>query len=186
MVLAILDGKKTMTRRVCKTQSIIGIESCHFSETGFAFTDENNLCSCVPVKCPYGQVGDRLWVRETWAQDEPQVIYRADYNGDKPPSGKWKPSIFMPRWASRITLEITNIRVERLQEITGKDIIKEGAVLRAHDDDFGHNPLSAFDGKVYLDLVSLWAPGWDKINGKTYPWASNCWVWVIEFKMVKP
>ena len=96
---------------------------------------------------------------------------------------KWKPAIFMPRRESRITLEITNVRIERLQSISAVDILAEGAVLRAHNDDnLGKCPISAFDGKCYVDLLSLWAAGWNSINGKRAPWKSNPWVWVIEFK----
>lgn len=76
------------------------------------------------------------------------------------------------------------MRVERLQQIIAKDILAEGAVSRPHDDQFGHNPVSAFDGCVYLDLISLWAKGWDSINAKRAPWSSNPYVWVVEFKRI--
>jgi hypothetical protein len=88
----------------------------------------------------------------------------------------------MPRWACRLVLEVSAVRVERLQEISAKDILAEGAVLRAHDDQFGHTPVSAFDGMCYMDLKSLWAAGWDSINAKRAPWASNPFVWVITFR----
>ena len=163
-----------------------------------------------PFPCPYGAAGDRLWVRETWQADpiiddtwastqwhgcpkdariadlperfhHPRFCnYKADWlHGDI----RWRPSIFMPRWASRITLEVTGVRVERLQEISAKDIVAEGSVNRAHDDQFGHNPVSQFDGKVYLDLKSLWTAGWESINGKG-SWAANPWLWVVEFRRV--
>jgi hypothetical protein len=85
----------------------------------------------------------------------------------------WKPSIFMPRWASRITLEITNIRVERLQEITEEDAKAEGI----------ENPFFASD-RYWPTFKDRFETLWDSINGKTYPWSSNPWVWVIEFKKV--
>lgn len=150
--------------------------------------------------CPYGIPGDRIWVREScWLRPErserdmregadtwPKVVYRAD--GEPNGAGwckenNWKAtsSIHMPRWASRITLEITNVRVERLQEITRKDALAEGvqytpnicggAYLPCEGDGFADSAQDAF---AFL---------WDKINAKRgYPWESNPWVWVIEFK----
>lgn len=142
------------------------------------------------VPCPYGKPGDRLWVREThlFMRQGRAIAYRAnldavDAAGLGAMYGGWKPAIHLPRLRSRITLEITDVRVERLQEISGKDIVAEGAVERPHNDDyFGRCPVSAFDGKVYLDLLSLWAAGWDSINAKRAPWSSNPWVWAISFR----
>ena len=194
MVRAILDGRKTMTRRVLKPQpefnrEFQGIEPCYYSPTGWAKTrcqnDGMKGCSCIPFPCRY-RSGDRLWVRETWDfRPMPERVsivgYRADESthavcvpDDANPTIKkgWRPSIFMPRWASRITLEIVNVRVERLQEISGNDIYEEGLGLDAYwnrDIDDG-TPLGQFRTL------------WDSINGKKYPWASNPWVWVIEFK----
>jgi hypothetical protein len=90
----------------------------------------------------------------------------------------------MPRWASRITLEVTGVRVQRVQEISAKDIIAEGAVERSHEVEFlGKCPVSTFDGCCYSDLKSLWAAGWDSINAKrSFGWEVNPWVWVYEFK----
>lgn len=204
MVRAILDGTKTQTRRVIKPQPItlnnLWYWFLYIKCVGFKNMDE--LAKIMKPHCKYGQVGDQLWVRETYYPIYPQdptynngnpieYDYAATYkHGDRlgdlmGVKKKWKPSIHMPRKASRIQLEITNIRVERLNEISAKDIINEGAVLRAHDDEFGHNPVSAFDQKVYMDLRSLWAKGWESING-TGSWDKNPWVWVIEFRRVKP
>ncbi len=158
MVQAILDGRKTMTRRVMKVQPE-------------AFC--GGVMRPLLTTCPYGWIGDHLWVRETWAYDEPQVIYRCGYNGDKPPSGKWKPSIFMPRCASRITLEITGVRVERLQDITEEDAVKEGFETTASS----FNCSGLFAREHFMNL-------WDFINGKKYPWSANPWVWVIEYKRI--
>lgn len=194
MVRAILEGRKTQTRRLCKLGS-------------FASAPAMDLWP----PCPYGDPGDRLWVRETFCtcyltQESYQVIYAADRSrrdfghatGATEDQLDWlehsmtthgesgRPAIHMPRWVSRLPLEVTRVRIERLQEITGKDIIAEGAVERAHDDQFGHNPVSAFDGKCYLDLKSLWATGWDSINGKRASWASNPNVWVVEFRRATP
>jgi hypothetical protein len=131
---------------------------------------------------PLVERGEHLWVRETW-QAEPgplqpgrAIVYREDYrddphgyDGEKSLEGRyrtWRPSIFMPRWASRITLEITDGRVQRLQDITEDDAQDEGC----------HGP-----GYVALhNFQELW----DRINGKKHPWASNPWVWAISFKRV--
>ena len=221
MVRAILDGRKTQTRRLVKPQPQIntvryinGVEREHDRWWPISKNDYSGDA----VISPYGIPGDRLWVRETWKYSDwtedgyPFIGYRADdarvlheqypedwgqrladtwadlsvpenYNIDnRATDRRWRPGIHMPRWACRLVLEVTVVRVERLQAISAKDIIAEGAVLRAHDDQFGHNPVSAFDGKVYLDLKSLWAAGWDSINAKRAPWSSNPWVWVIEFR----
>lgn len=187
MVKAILEGRKTMTRRVVKPQPPDGFidhknGSYHYDPCGFGGV------------CPYGKPGDRLWVRETWHGavdgDEPNygIIYKASWPhgpGDAfkrddragryfigSTDGKWRPSIFMPRWASRIDLEITDIRVERVNEITPEDAFREGFEL--HDSD----PITGD--------VCLFSSLWDSINGKKYPWESNPWVWVISFKRIKP
>lgn len=161
---------------------------------------------------PYGHPGDRLWVRETWAPqpgredsiDLPEhdgggnpdaLCFRADEcrpgESVEWPEGltfgvkKWRPSIFLPRWGSRISLEVADVRAERLQAITAEDILAEGVVARSHDDpNLGKCPVSSFDGKAYVDLRSLWAAGWDSINGKKKgcAWADNPWVWRVAFK----
>jgi hypothetical protein len=176
MVKAILEGKKTQTRRVVKSQpKAVG----KFIENGIYTYGNHGDEPDDFVTCPYGQPGDRLWVRETWAAIGSaaemkisemnstwwdMIVYRADAN--TPVYHDWKPSIFMPRWASRITLEITEVRVERLQDITEQDAICEGAIAWA-------GPGSAIEDYQMI---------WNKINHKTYPWHSNPWVWVISFK----
>ena len=172
MVRAILAGTKTQTRRVLrdgtwwtKEHGVIRMAPAGLACTGFA-----------PVPCPYGSPGDRLWVRETWARNEDQLsdtrmdtslVYRADGetrakdNGtDKP----WRPSIHMPRWASRITLEIAGVRVERLQDISTADCWAEG-IAASPDVDPVHE---------YRDL-------WESINGPG-SWDANPWCWVLEFR----
>ena len=203
MVRAILEGRKTQTRRVVKYRVFHNPPHAldfHNDSRWVGACHENGRSGNGLKLCPYGQPGDRLWVRETWAShiDEDRLPSRdcskdirfyqechGDQRGKNPRIGKWRPSIHMPRWHARIELKIIAVRVERLQQISAKDIIAEGAVARAHDDRFGHNPVSAFDGKVYLDLRSLWAAGWNSINAKRAPWASNPWVWVVEFKLLK-
>jgi hypothetical protein len=144
--------------------------------------------------CPYGSLGDRLWVRETWQQTRPRksdgqrfilrtpakgcgdLHYAADGEPDEPP--KWRPSIYQPRWASRITLEVVSVRVERVQEITTADIRAEGV------DDGYTNPRM---GKRHDNGMRMaWEELWDSINAKRgYGWESNPWVWVITFKRLK-
>jgi len=131
MVRAILDEKKTQTRRVIKPQPKAVLSQLENSNL-WTYT----LCE-KEWKCPYGKVGDKLWVRETWAnckglgivdenENPAEIIYRADEPWAEEWKGNWKPSIFMPHCYTRITLEITNIRVERVQDITEYDAKAEG------------------------------------------------------------
>lgn len=97
-----------------------------------------------------------------------------------------RPGRFMPRWASRILLEVVSVRAEQLQDITAADILAEGAVERSHTDpNLGKCPVSAFSGVMHPDLMSLWRAGWDSINGKRAAWASNPWVWRVAFRRVE-
>lgn len=191
MVRALRAGTKTQTRRVVKDRHIDAAPPACF----FQWLRE---------RCPYGQTGDRLWVRETWQHsnfplgpyDEScTVFYRADYmddphgpDGEKSPEGRyrnWEPSIHMFRSASRILLEVTAIRVERLQDISAADAVAEGIARdgdgyeRFHVDpdapvgqSFTRNPVLAYRGL------------WESING-VGAWDKNPWVWVIEFKRVE-
>lgn len=135
-------------------------------------------------KCPYGIPGDRLWVRETWAQDSARIIHFQADGAERPPDEyltngtpiqtKWQSPIFMPRWASRITLEITDIRAEKLQKITYEDILAEGWDVKTS--------LPITNGTAGEDARAWYRELWDSLNGKKYLWASNPWVWVIKFK----
>lgn len=147
--------------------------------------------------CPYGAPGDRLWVREThafcprsplaktWSHtpEEARVIYGAD--GERRLSGplgpwkvKWRPSIHMPRWASRLTLEVTEVRVERLQDISEEDARAEGvepiAILR----DYAAGPLPVISYRKGFEVL------WEQINGPA-SWDANPWVWVVGFKRIE-
>lgn len=187
MVRAILDGRKTQTRRIMKVQPDTPefglrriIESSIANEIGMYFWSQEDASGIKArskqFSCPFGDVGDRIWVRETFCavpdHEEPAgcsaLLYAADGNG---PYGKWTPSIHMPRWASRLTLEITGMRVERLASVSDEDAGKEG---------YPANP-APYGGT--MDKW-LWFRGlWDSI----YPDQSfkhNPWVWVIEFKVV--
>lgn len=175
MVAAILEGRKTQTRRAVKTRSYItGIEDGII----FEMTEDDSK----PINCPYGQPGDRLWVRETWAHEYGGgFLYRASHSHMKP-YGNWKPSIHMPRIASRINLEVKSIRVERLHDISEKDAQAEGAsdFLAKHDlllfselDPIIPRPFAPYQ----FGFMKIWL----KING-VESWNANPWAWVVEFK----
>jgi hypothetical protein len=211
-VRAILEGRKTQTRRLVKPP-----------RRKVAIWDDSNTWNMDPggtqlfgpgpyikmpfwhrddprgddyrqmerVRCPYGypEHGDRLWVRETWClgtdckstMADEVVRFRADnawyHEGQKqeaiamprilPP--RWRPSIHMPRWACRLVLRITKVRVERLQDITYRDMLAEGLVPEHHG-----SPAT-----TKQDFALLW----DRLNGKRAPWASNPWVWVLDFEV---
>lgn len=189
MVQAVLAGRKTQTRRVVKGAPLWDTAPVEFSNSPGWWTDREDHDS---RRCPYGKPGDRLWVRETfaapWGKDYelpggvPAVFYRADgepFNDD----GRWTPSIHMPRWASRITLELTGVRVERLQDISEKDAKAEGIEEPSPAHGAWCDPNLGREGHwSYRLTFSLL---WDSINGKRAPWASNCWVWVLQFRVVK-
>lgn len=190
MVRAILEGRKTQTRRIVKGCIAAFLEDGWSADQRMYETKEGDI---VPAKnlCPYGQPGDRLWVRETWAEFsgiEPKVtyVYRADGLYDTPAKehlcdNRWRPSIHMPRAASRILLEITDVRVERLREITEDDAMSEGVLRKSPvywQSYLGdnRNTLSSRD--------SFWTL-WSSIHGPE-SWSENPWVWVITFKRIEP
>jgi hypothetical protein len=178
MVRAILDGSKTQTRRVVKDAQLEGIGRCHWSKTGWAHLRLSGGCSCQPVPCPYGYPGDRLWVRETWAPeregtgcpDDTGTLYRATDPGwdDEDTGLRWRPSIFMPRAASRILLEVTDVCVQRLQDITEDDAREEG-----YPPKYNHCP-----GEWFFDT-------WSSIHGEG-SWDANPWVWALTFRRLQP
>ncbi|BEN05978.1 MULTISPECIES: ASCH domain-containing protein [Serratia] len=191
MVRAILDGRKTQTRRAISDRHLHLIDvasqvgECYPLESGI---DHANSQSYYREYCPFGQVGDRLWVRETWTPESIDAEegnyspdYRATANG-QPLDGRWTPSIHMPRWASRITLEITAVRVERLNDISQADAKAEGVkpagdMLPDYPDTF-LTPKGDFAiAKVAFQRL------WQSIYGEE-SWAANPWVWIIEFKQV--
>lgn len=226
MVRAILDGRKTQTRRPIKNQPLVRDGFWHMDGAGwgnkFEYIQSGNgvrQSLSLANHCPFGQPGDRLWVRETWAdvnlEGIPTVAYRADddvyslmddksfldedgaFNYDDPrvskydfaawysdlisgTEGNWRPSIHMPRWASRITLEITGVRVERLNAISEMDAQAEGVeklrggFWRHYQPGWTQHQLSARGSFVTL---------WKSIYGEE-SWNSNQWVWVVEFRRV--
>ena len=201
MVRAILDGRKTQTRRVMKPMSEHA------------------------KSCPYGVPGDRLWVREafarmSWLEDPSQVphreidgeliVYReqypglvlcdgdgfADYNQNGTEKSPWKPSIHMPRRFSRLTLEVKRVWVERVQEISEADAYAEGVEMVSGPKEpeygvpglaptFKHYENPGFNGGRGVGVKHSFQTLWDSINAKTYPWKSNPWVWCVEFEQVE-
>lgn len=225
MVRALLNDTKTQTRRVVKPQPVAN-QRGKFNFT--TFTDDEGIESYWqnypfwgPVRCPYGQPGDRLWVRESWGYFDPDgtgVDYDRDHNDDGKagpctayrqemleegnalrnywrrriaykatfaerkygmgPVGpnKWRPSIHMPRWANRITLEITAVRVERLQDISEADAQAEGCPIECMTPTGDDSGSSIYGPGGYMAL-------WNDINGPR-SWDANPWVWVVEFKRI--
>ncbi len=214
MVRAVLDGRKTQTRRVIKTDISNALSAkVAFSEYGEksvrwdALMDDKDDFYYRRFRCPYGKVGDRLWVRESWADvtgafedadDMRDVAFKADdsvwncygqmvYLEKLGDSGifvdKWKPSIHMPKWASRITLEITDIRVERIQDITETDAEAEGIECFDPENDQAVCRMPGTDKWDWNFATDVFRELWDSINEKRgYSLESNPFVWVIEFK----
>lgn len=166
MVRAILDGRKTQTRRIVKPQPTVEIEP----QSNYQEMVRGAGLDC----CRHGVTGDRLWVREAFYHigETRQVFYKADgsnnYQDDLRWGGPWKPSIHMPRWASRITLEITDIRVERLQDISEKDALADGGW------EYKKCPVHCSPKMSFADL-------WQSIYGHG-SWDANPWVWVVSFR----
>jgi len=185
MVRAILAGQKTQTRRAVSPQPSGGVRSSPFCASGLEDGHGRE------IRSRYGRPGDRLWVREsfdflpTGGHDDPQaceIVYWADGSTEPrsaPPDynpmiysyQKIRPSIHMPRWASRITLEIVSVRVERLQAISEADARAEGAPWAACG--------SPQEGSQKAGFARLW----ESINGDG-SWAANPWVWVVEFRRI--
>lgn len=234
MVRAILDGRKTQTRRAVKPRIVPVVEEC-FRVNG-KWCNHTFAYDLVEL-CPYGKPGDRLWVRETWADvhplqvaegryskegragipGPPSVEYRTIYaaDGDYPPiwysdghpfrtltcpgdferelypkgtGWGWWPSIHMPRWASRITLEVVSVRVERLQEISEADAKAEGIESSRASQlcggtwrDYSQGRRDPFED--FSSPVDSYRTLWESINGPG-SWDANPWVWVVEFKPI--
>jgi len=201
MVRAILEGRKTQTRRILNPQPVRslphtkeiapGLDLVH--GLGWRWKDDyvaDGHVDALSCRCPYGAAGDRLWLRETWGMrdergfwDQPVtrahtvVHYRSDAEID---GARWRPSIYMPRWASRITLELTSVRVERLHQISEADARAEGV-----EPAYSHRVYPSNEAAAVLTYCSGFHKLWDSINGKRAPWASNPWLWVLEFKRIE-
>lgn len=179
MVRALLDGRKTQTRRIMKNQPAgqsMGPVHIRHIDGGFQWHGAAGESSIFP--CPYGQVDDRLWVRETYLPKASGTIYRADFSEFEAAGlggmyGGWKPSIYCKREYSRILFKITGLRVERLNDISEADAMAEGAT-----------PSGVGDDLAYLQYRAGYQTLWESINGAG-SWDANPWVWVIEFRRVE-
>jgi hypothetical protein len=224
MVRALLEGRKTQTQRVIKPQPDQATSEFTSAEVSAAWQD-----GFIDVRCPYGQPGDLLWVRESFSDlteelgqswerynpgknlyeqgKKPFFWYRAD--GEQPDRGNgtafdapWKPSIHMPRWGSRITLEITDVRVQRLNEISEEDALAEGInhdFIKNIKDELDDQGMTCPDD-LDSDWKVFWSPAddredclkytakdayqtlWEDLHGPG-SWDTNPWVWALTFKV---
>jgi hypothetical protein len=200
MVRALLGGTKTQTRRLVKPQPesehggepywfVGGYRAWTYRDTQDVLRKGGNV-----LPCPYGEPGDRLYVRETWAQDSEDgaLFYRADVGSgneaddwernrlDGAPGYQWRPSIHMPRRVSRIHLEIVAVRIERLNEVSESDALAEGVKAKWEPGCSGRL-MEAIGSFSFRPAASTYAELWEQINGQG-SWDANPWVWVVEFR----
>lgn len=205
MIKAILSGQKTVTRRVIKPQPPEGSEIATINEAEgwWEVAALPGFGGCMPnvsrgaIACPYGEAGDRLWVRETFrvtgasgyggVTNAVSIEYRAggakifpatweQYDKAAGNTEGWRPSIVLPRWASRITLEVVSVRIERVQDITPQDAAAEGFDLHSWSE----------RGVLSRDALMGFRDLWDKLNGpRGFGWDSNPFVWVISFRRIE-
>lgn len=191
MVRAILEGRKTQTRRTMRWQ-VCEPGIVQMSRPGYCEIVNEHGARIPGFHCPYGKPGDRLWVRESIELISEGSISVSAYCADgaitKADAWPWQrkklPSIHCPRGLSRILLEITSVRVERLQDISDADCHSEGAIRCARPDEFSVHSCIGVDGYAYLSPLGAFFGLWTKINGRE-SWNANPWVWVIEFQRVQ-
>jgi hypothetical protein len=210
MVRALLEGRKTQTRRVVKPGTQLDSDGHCFFCGLMPEVDEQHICppGFLPSRCPYGATGDRLWVRETWglhgygdftcwmrdsvkgrSEAELRSSWELAYAADaESVYDHWRPSIHMPRWASRITLEVTGVRVERLQEITEAAARAEGIEPTARHDlygwrNYGDTETAGDSCEYFTDPRESFRSLWESINGAE-SWKANPFCWVVEFRRV--
>ena len=213
MVQAILEGRKTQTRREVKPQPSADTFAFSFGKVldgserrVLCMHKQNPVKDKLPIvdsmQLPYGEPGDVLWVRETWAVAGARTRYKADHDWtdeeiELGETAQWKPSIHMPKSACRIFLEVVSVRVERLQDISEADAKQEGISI------VDQNPVNIYNNYVFNVKNAMW-PGygsitktygftnpkdsfhslWESINGHQ-SWVINPWVWVVEFKQIE-
>lgn len=214
MVKAILDGRKTQTRRVIKPQPEFYGDDCFYTWKNFDPTDD--IEKLLLEFTPFGELGDYLWVREKFQYYEEHDVYKffdgtmmfnsigvlgATFDKDEKP---WKPSIFMPKKVCRIFLKITDIRVERVQDVRTREIYKEGCpiysleetIKKSYLDELLNIPkakramamrLMPVDAYIQRPTAKEWfADLWNSLNEKRgFGWDINPWVWAIEFERIK-
>jgi len=202
MVRAILEDRKTQTRRVLKPQPVHR-DSSVWQFGDFIWSERETRFQVTPgqalaARCPYGQIGDRLWVRESfWGcdapgyGDQPCVVYDDEWHGKEYRPAEIRPwarrfgripSIHMPRDCSRITLEITDVRVERLNGISEADAIAEGIYLFPGE---GGGYKAARGEQEHDTAVEAYRHLWDGLNAERgFGWQANPWVWMVEFRRV--
>jgi hypothetical protein len=199
MVQAIIEGHKTMTRRIIKPQPIDIDDYCGENPDLVGISNGKTSIQCNELQkiihCPYGQKGDMLWVRETFAivtsviQTHPISIFKANYPDSIEEltsymlanNNNWKPSIHMPKSSARIWLQITDIRVERLQDITNEDAIAEG-IESAIGVEKMYRVYTVKNGWTH-DAIGSFSTLWMHVNGHESA-KSNPWVWVVSFKVL--
>lgn len=197
-VRAVIAGTKTQHREPVRPQPERGVSPCHYVRSGVAHAAEPNEygvggCTCREIKAPWF-VGDEIWVRETWWANGSEVAYRADGEMPEHMQGeRWRSAATMPRWASRLSLRVLSVRVERLQEIGEEDARAEG-----------YEPCRSHDGLCYAangtwvsarhpsfgvglrpSARAEFACAWDMHHAARFPWSSNPWVWRISFERVR-
>jgi hypothetical protein len=194
-VWAILAGKKTQTRRVIKPQPPVAVDVWRGPDGAWWYHPPGRTVAATSLRCPY-RAGDLIWVRETWgfsptlpvsAHDEPAWLaypHLRGYKADNPEGNWcWRSPIFMPRWASRLTLRVTGVRVERVQDIHPLDVEAEGVEVSCY---YCEEPTADRGGVHRCDPIGKFAALWDTLNAKRgYSWASNPFVWVISFEVCR-
>jgi hypothetical protein len=190
MVQAILQGRKTQTRRIVNPQPLTGMT--HVAGNLWRPLEQPPSLNGKLLGCQYGKRGDILWVRETWGKAQSNYahsdtyLYKADdYPDDFSPVAKWKPSIHMPKEAARIFLKIIDVRVERLQEISQEDAISEGIEFKIDETSVSLNSYKIYEANNWWDEnpIQSFKSLWESINGQE-SWNKNPWVWVIEFEIL--
>ena len=206
-IKAILDGRKIQTRKVIYPQPELDPDGAKYGMGGFWWASSKCLSMVtveqMPCLCPYGQIGNKLWVPEPWllynhlgtfvgsipkqrCSSALSVGYKVDGLDPENIFG-WRPSITMSKWAARIWLEITDIRVERVRDITDKDALAEGIITTYNECQFPPVPWYTYSGAIhqYVFPRVAFEHLWDTINAKRgYGWDIDPWVWVLTFKKI--
>jgi len=188
MVQATLARRKTMTRRVSGLKEI----NQNPDEWRFAGYFDGGLVRFISIHNddrlikPRYQVGDHLWVKETWQEGSlvrPVIADKVIYRADNIYSASWKSALFMPKWYARLWVSVISVKAERLWDITPEDCVKEGIQL------YGHEEIGTIElpngNRRYGTLTTCFRGLWDALNGEQHPWESNPWVWVYEFERSK-